>query len=204
MDQLTGITVTGVGVVAATPDEADLSFGVEAQAVNAQEALSRNGLAARRLITTLKDAGVAEADLRTEQVSVHPHHGQDGKLTGFTARNAVRATIRDLEAAGAVVEAAVTAGATDVHGPFVAVSNQDELYRSAFAAAFADARAKAEGLAALAGVGLGHVVAIVEGGAAAQPRFARAETLAAAPPIEAGTQEIRASLTVTFAIGDAA
>jgi uncharacterized protein YggE len=195
-----GITVTGVGVVAATPDEADIAFGVEAQAVNAQEALSRNGLAARRLISALKEAGVADADLRTEQVTVHPHHGQEGKLTGFTARNAVRATLRDLESAGAVVEAAVTAGATDVHGPFVAVSNQDELYRSAFEAAFADARAKAEGLAVLAGVGLGPVAAIVEGGAGAQPFFARAETLAAAPPIEAGTQEIRASLTITFAI----
>jgi uncharacterized protein YggE len=96
----------------------------------------------------------------------------------------------------------VKAGADTVSGPSLSVANRDEAYRAALKDAFADARAKAETLAAAAGVSLGEVTAIVEG---SQPHvlYATAErTLDAQTPIEPGSEEITAVVTVTFSLRD--
>jgi uncharacterized protein YggE len=61
------------------------------------------------------------------------------------------------------------------------------------------ARAKAETLATASGSTLGNITAIVEsGGAVPMPLTGAKE---AAAPIEPGTQEIQATVTVTYAIG---
>jgi hypothetical protein len=97
----------------------------------------------------------------------------------------------------------VEAGANQIYGPTLRVSDSRAQYRAAADAAFDDARAHAEALAAKAGVTLGGPIAIVESGGS-PPVFAEGERLAAdaaqGVSIEPGTQEIGATLTVTFAI----
>jgi uncharacterized protein YggE len=198
----TGITVTGVGTVSGRPDQADFSFGVETQGQTANEALSKNTEAVQKVIEAVKGAGVQANDIQTQQVSVYPRYSENGQsITGYTATNSVNAKIRDLASSGAVVEAAVSAGANQVSGPIFSISDQNTLYKGALDDAYADARAKAEKIAAVTGVGLGAVVNVVEGGTSPQPFFAGGDQGAeAAPPIEPGLQDIQASLTVTFAI----
>jgi hypothetical protein len=145
-------------------------------------------------------------DLRTEQVSVYPRTSSDGlSVTGYDASNTVRATIRGLERAGAVVDAASEAGANQIYGPSLTVSDAAAQYRSAVDAAYDDARARAEAIAAKAGVALGAPVAIVEGGGGVGPvplaERAVASDAGADVPIEPGVQDVAATLTVTFAIG---
>ena len=101
--------------------------------------------------------------------------------------------------AGDVVDAAVGAGANQVSGPDLLVSDQDAAYRAALKAAVADARSKAEALAGAAGSTLGKITAIVEGGGAMPLPATGARDVAV--PIEPGTQEIQASVSVTFALG---
>jgi uncharacterized protein YggE len=114
----------------------------------------------------------------------------------------VHATVRDLGKAGSVVDDAVKAGANQVYGPSLRVSDNRVQYRAAVDAAMDDARARAEALAARAGVTLGGPVAIVEsGGGYPVPMYDRAAGAAeAAVPIEPGIDQISAMLTVTFAI----
>jgi uncharacterized protein YggE len=88
-----------------------------------------------------------------------------------------------------------------VYGPSLSRSDQAAVYRSALRAAYADARAKAQALAEAAGVTLGAMTATVEGGGASMPMplaAGRAEDAKAA--VEPGTQEIQASVAVTFAV----
>jgi uncharacterized protein len=200
-----GITVVGSGTARAVPDVADWSFGVQTTGENAAAALAANSAAMQDLVAALRDSGVAEDDLRTEQVSVYPRMSEDGRaVVGYDAANTVRATIRELDQAGATVDAAVAAGANQVYGPTLTLSDSKEQYRAAVEAAFADARARAEAIAAQAGVSLGSPVAIVEGGGGAVTpgfdRAAAAEAAVADVPIQAGTQEVVATLTVTFAV----
>jgi len=199
-----GITVVGTGSVTTTPDTAEWSFGVQTSAETAEAALSANSEAMKRVVASLTDAGVSGDDLQTEQVSVWPRTGDDGvAIVGYDASNTVRATVRDLDRAGGIVDAAVAAGANQVYGPSLTVSDADAQYQAAVDAAFDDARARAEAIAEKAGVTLGAPVAIVEGGGGVPVPYYRgavAEAAAADVAVEPGTQDVGASLTVTFAI----
>lgn len=201
---LPGITVVGSGTARTVPDVADWSFGVQSDAETASAALNAAGEATRRIVGALRDAGIGKDDLQTEQVSLYPRTTDDGRaVIGYTASSTVHATVKDLGKAGSVVDAAVEAGANQIYGPTLRVSDSRAQYRAAADAAFDDARAHAEALAAKAGVTLGGPIAIVESGGA-PPVFAEGERLAAdaaqGVSIEPGTQEIGATLTVTFAI----
>jgi len=199
---VTGITVTGSGSVRGTPDRADFSFGVETQGQTSAEALDANSAAVQKVIDAVKGAGVAAGDIQTQQVSVSPRYGENGQtIVGYSATNSVNATIRDLAQAGAVVEAAVAAGANQVYGPTFSISDQTGLYGDALEKALDDARTKAATIAKAAGVGLGSIVNVVEGGQAGPPVPMAEAAADAGVPIEVGQQEIVATLTVTFAIG---
>ena len=196
-----GITVAGTGSVKVAPDVAEWSFGVQASADTAAAALADATEATERVVAALREAGVAQDDLRTEQVSVYPRTGEDGlSVTGYDASNTVRATIRDLDRAGPTLDAAVAAGANQVYGPSLTVSDAESQYADAVDAAFDDARARAEAIAEKAGVTLGAPIAIVEGGGGGGVVYEAADAAAADAGIEPGTQDVGATLTVTFAI----
>jgi uncharacterized protein len=194
------VTVTGSGSVTTVPDRASFDFTVDTQAPTAQAALARNAAAAAAMIAAIKNAGVADADLQTGQVSLSPRMNDAGTdVLGYTASNTVTASIA-LAKAGALVDAAVGAGATGVSGPMLTRSDSDALYDKALQAAVANAAGKAKTLATTAGLSLGGVQTMVEG--SQQPVvFAAGKMDATAPtPIEAGTQTIDATVTVTYSL----
>jgi uncharacterized protein YggE len=198
-----GITVNGVGSVNSVPDEAQMSFGVQTSASTSREALARNSSEMRRVLAALKAAGIAEKDIKTQDVSVWPEYDTTGgDAEGYTARNSVSVTIHDLDQAGAVIEAATRAGANEVSGPMLSPSAREQLEAKALEAAVANAHKKAAALAKAAGVGLGRVTAMVEGGGTPGPVVYEAAALRSAKdvPIQPGQENVQASVTVTFAI----
>jgi uncharacterized protein YggE len=196
----TTITVTGNGTVDATPDRASFNFGVTSQALTAAAALGRNASEARAIIDALKRAGIDSSDIQTTQVSLWPQTSSDGRrITGYQASNSVQVTAA-LGRAGGLVDAAVRAGANNVDGPSLDTADKAGLYGQALQKALADAKTKAQALADGVGLTLGTALKVREGGNGAQPMplFAAARD-ASAPPIEAGTLQIQASVTVTYA-----
>ena len=138
------LTVVGSGSVLTVPDTAGFSFGVVTRAKTAAAALAANASAAGAVVEALKRAGVAAADLQTQQVSLQPRYDDNGAaIVGYDAQTSVAATLRSLAKAGAVVDAAVAAGADQVSGPTLTSAAREALYRQALAAAYADAKAKA-------------------------------------------------------------
>lgn len=196
-----GITVTGVGHAQAVPDEAEFSLGITTKGESARAALTANSARMHELIAALKNAGVASKDVKTQDVSVGPSYEERG---GYVARNSVSVHIRDLKQAGTVLDAASRAGANEVYGPNLSRSDRDAVEAKALADAMANARSRANALAKAAGKPLGDVTAIVEnGGPEPGPIYAMAERATAdqKAPIEPGTDDITAVVTVTFAIG---
>ena len=195
------ITVNGTGSVTAVPDRAEWSFGVQTEAATASEALRRNGTAMNTLLDALKAAGIPASDLKTEQVSIFPRTSPEGtEIVGYTASNSVRAVVKDIAKAGAIVDAATEAGANNVYGPTLTVSDAEAIYDQALDKAFAKAKAKAERIAATAGASLGQVVSIQESGIQGPvplPATGGADQ-AASTPVQPGTTEIQGTLTVTF------
>ena len=196
-----GITVTGVGRVNTVPDEAEFSLGITTNGRTARGALSANSERMRALIDALKAAGVAERDIQTQDVGVGSGYDADGRSDEFVATNNVSVLIRDLDRAGAVLDAAARAGANNVYGPSLTRSNREGLEAKALEDAVANARKRAGTLADAAGVDLGAVTAISETASEMYGEMAfRAIDASSSPPIEKGTQEIQASVRVTFAI----
>jgi uncharacterized protein len=196
-----GITVVGTGSLETVPDVSEWTFGVHSRAETAQAALRESSVETKRLLAVLKGAGIAKGDLRTEQVSLWPDMREGGTIVGYTASNSVHATIRRMEKAGAVVDAAVAAGANEVYGPSFSVSDTRARFDEAAAKAYDDAFRKAEALARRAGVTLGRPVAIAEvSGGNVYEGFVFNKAAASDVPVEPGKQEVQVSLTVTFAI----
>lgn len=202
-DPAGGITVNGTGTVKSVPNEAEFTLGVQTQGQTAREALSANSQRMGRVLAAISSAGVAKADVKTQDVSVSPSYSDKGKTDGYTAHNSVLVTIRQLDKAGSVLDAASGAGANEVYGPTLTRSDQEALQAKALGSAVDDARAKAQALAKAAGVRLGAVTAITEGADASPVPYldsVRMKASASDAPIEPGTQDIQASVTVTFAI----
>jgi len=191
------ITATGTGSVSATPADAQLSFGVESRSSTAQGALTANGAAMRKVIAALRAAGAR--DLATQWVGVSPFTQDDGTTAGYSVSNSVSATIA-VDRAGALIDAAVGAGANQVSGPDLSAADAKRLYEQALGSAVDDARAHAETLAKAAGRSLGAVTAIVEGGGSEPMPMYRAAADAGSTPIIGGQQETTATVTVTFAL----
>lgn len=197
-----GITVVGVGTVETVPDEAEFTLGVTTEGSTARAALLENAARMRRVLAALEAAGIARRDIKTQDVSVGVYD-RDGSASQYGARNSVSVRIRDLDRAGAVLDAASGAGANELYGPSLTRSDREQLEASALQSAVKHARQRAKALAEAAGVDLGRVTAIREssdGGPV--PMYAAAERAKGdlGAPIEAGTEEIQASVTVTFAI----
>jgi uncharacterized protein len=194
------VTVTGSGSVTTVPDRASFDFTVETQAATAQAALAKNASAATAMIAAIKNAGVTDADVQTGQVALAPRMNDAGTdVLGYTASNTVSASIA-LAKAGALVDAAVGAGATGVSGPMLTRSDSDALYDKALQAAVANAADKAKTLATAAGLSLGGVQTMVEGSQQPVVFAAGKMDATASTPIEAGTQEIDATVTVTYSL----
>jgi uncharacterized protein YggE len=202
-DDVRRVTVAGMGSVESVPDVATFGFGVSTRSATAKEALDGNAAQTRRVISALRAAGVSAKDIRTEQVSLTPQFDENGRtVVGYTATNSVNAKIDDLGDAGSVVDEAVGAGANQVDGPALSREDQSALYRKALESAVAEARRKAEALADASGASVGRVLTIVEQGTGGGPEpIYYAQAMMArdgATPIEPGTEQIEAHVTVTF------
>jgi hypothetical protein len=199
-----GVTVTGTASVSSVPNQASFSFGVSSTAATARQAMVENARKARQVIAALLAAGVAKADLQTQDVTVGPSWNDEGKPDGFAAHSSVAAKVRNVARAGAVIDAAVAAGATETSGPSFDHSDRDELYQSALRRAFVDARAKGKTLAAEAGVSLGRVLSIEETAVEPQAPVSYATEMAlksSDTPVEPGTEELHATVSVRFSLG---
>jgi uncharacterized protein len=194
------ITVTATGTIERAPDRAQLGFAVVTRADTAKQVLAANSADTRRMVDALTRAGIEAKSIQTQDVSLDPHFTENGsRIDGYTARNSVAVT-SPIGKAGAVIDAAVLAGANEISGPSLSISDRDRLYRDALKDGIRAAREKAMAIAQAAGVQVGAVTNVVENGSEPQPYAYQAVRLAASTPIEPGTQKIEADVTVTFAI----
>jgi uncharacterized protein len=202
------ITVTGTGRASVRPDLADLRLGVTITAPTVESARSATSSTLAAVIARLKAAGIEDRDLQTSIVSVSPQYdysreGAPPRLAGYTFSNLVAAVIRDVERVGEAIDAALTAGATNVDRIDFRAADQSAAKAEAREAAVADARAKAETYAAAAGVAIAGVAAIVESGTPIPYPGPFAERMAfaakdASTPIEPGTNEVTATVTIAY------
>jgi uncharacterized protein YggE len=205
-----GINVSGQGKVTGKPDTLSVNLGVSLLRPTVDQATADAATLATAIIDAFKGAGVAEDDIQTANYNIYPEYDYSGtqqRLLGYRVTNEVRVKIRNLDNAGATIDAATAAGgdATVINSLAFSIEDNAELLQMARTAAWADAEAKARQLAQLAGLELGSASSITESISYDTPPIyyerAAADQAGASTPIESGTQDVIINIQVTFRIG---
>lgn len=194
------VQVSASGRADSRPDEARFTVGVETIAPTARAASAQNSATFNKVAAALQRLGVKEDDLQTRSITLSridygPNRGR------FQANNLIDVKVRDIKRAGEAIAAITEAGANVLSGPNLRVSDPENAARSAYAAAYRAARARAEAYARAAGLKVKRVVAIRDGGESGgtpPPYYeeavdAQARTVApvAAPPVQAASAPAR-------------
>jgi uncharacterized protein len=162
------ITAGGRGEVRLAPSYAYVLVGVTTQSQNAGETASENAKRTAATISAMRALGLTEQQVTTSGYSLSPTYeypkNSQPKLAGFTARNSVRAEVRHLEDLGKVIDAAVSAGATDISSIQFLASTTVDARQNALADAVKNARDEAAAIARAAGGTLGRLIAVNSGG----------------------------------------
>lgn len=207
-----GITVTGVGRVKGRPDTLVLTMGVSVKRPTVAEALDQASASADRVLAALRDGGVVDEDLQTRDYSINQEfvypEGAPPVPDGFRVTSTVEARLRDLDAAGEVIDAAVRAGGDDTRLQGIAFDLEEDtaLLAEARTEAFEDALARAERLAELSGSRLGPPEFVSEGDGSSVPTpwageeaaFAAMDDSARTMAIESGQVEGTVQVVVRF------
>jgi uncharacterized protein YggE len=198
------VSTNGIAIVRSAPDEALVTLGVHTDAASAQEAMQGNAERMEDLVQALMDAGLDRNDLATATISLYPRWNDTGsEIVGFTAENQITATVTNMDRVGAIIDAGVRAGANLTGGITFRVSNGNESSDRALTEAVADAKRKAELLAATGGDELGVVLNITESGSSVPPPVFYGEagvTADAATPILPPTLETQVSVSVVWSL----
>jgi len=201
---VSSIRVTGDARVTAKPDRVQIDIGVTTRAAQSQDAASQN----------VRKAAGPTAVLKTVSYSLNPNYqyhpnGGEPTIEGYTALNVVQVTLDELGKIGAVIDAATQAGANHVQGIQFTLRDQDAVRAEALREAALRARAEADVLAAALGLKVLRVLSVEENSPRVVPvrvyGGAPRAMAAAAPatPVEAGTLDVTADVTLSVEVGPA-
>jgi uncharacterized protein len=196
------VEVTGSGSASAVPDVVRLDVGVRCEGGNVSAALADAGARAAALGEAARDHGITAADLQTSGAGVHPRHDREGTtVLGYTAYQSLKVTVRDTGRVSDLVQAfsGVAGNALTVDRISLEIADPAPLLVAAREAAFANARAKAEQYAGLAGRELGKVEwlsDVVQSGP--QPRYELMAAKAGGVPVELGENSVTATVAVRW------
>jgi uncharacterized protein YggE len=204
------IVTVGRSTVKVAPDRAFVTVATEALAASpgaAQQQIARSMTAVRAAV---KAAGIADDAVRTVAYGLQEDADyQNGKRVprGYRARNTIEVRVDEIARIGDVIDASVKAGANAVSDIRFDLKERASVEREALKKAVADARGRAEAMAAGAGVTLGPIVRIDEQGQPAPvPRPVQMMAMRAAAadvpetPVSAGEIEVDATVTLTVSI----
>lgn len=165
------------------------------------------------LLTSLKEFGIAEGDLKTQNLSVYeieePLFRGDQIVqqvnSVWQANNTVEIKLRDPARSSELTDLLAASGATNVYGPMFQLDVAGNPEDALIADAIENAREKAAQVAASSGQKLGGIVNVSEGGAGGSIIYPtammdRAQSGGGGAPTEPGTSQISKSVTVTFSL----
>lgn len=189
------VTVTGHGSSHAVPDAALVRVGAVQRGDGVAEAYAAL-TATAVLLVEVAERHVAPRDVGSTGISVWPWHDHQGRPAGYEARHSYALRCRDLDEAGALLADLVgrVGDALVVDSIGLEVTDDSVAAAAAREAAYDDARERAGALATLAGLGLGAVQSVSEGGSGAVPAGAPRMALASR---EAGLAPGEATVTTS-------
>ena len=198
------ISMSGHGETRAAPDMAQITAGVTTNAATAAQALAANSVRMKAVFAALQKLGIPDKNIQTVNFSVSPQYATGNneapRLTGYQVNNDVTVRLEDVSRLGAALDALVGAGANQMNGISFDIREPAPLLEKARIQAIADARARAETYAKAAGISLGPILSISEGGGEIRPLRSPMAFAAKQVPVAPGEQGVTADVSVVWEI----
>jgi len=204
------VVALGHALIERAPDRAFVTFSTETRGAKPDDVQKQNAAAMTRVQDAVTRARVPADAVRTLGFNLQEEFDwTNGKRIsrGYTASNSVEVRVDDLTTLGALMDAAVQAGATGVSAVRFDLKDRAAAEREALRLAVADARARADAAAAGANTRVVGIVRIEESGAPRGPVPMPMMRMAMAAPAQApdtpmapGQIGIEASVTLTAAL----
>jgi len=204
------VTVSGQAQSVVKNQIAGFSAGVTVSNNDKATAVNEVNSKMTVLVKAVKDFGIKEADIQTQQASVYQDNfwyvegGVSKSRKGqWTANNSIEITLRNVDRAQQLTDLLNTSGATNVYGPNFRMDDTNQAEKSLYAVAMKDAMDKADIIARASGRKLGRVLTVSDNGSSSNivyPMMARTDMAGGAvpAPVEAGSTTLTKNLTVSF------
>jgi uncharacterized protein YggE len=202
--------VTGVGTIEREPERANILLAVESLESTARQASQANATKMDAVLVALRRLGIMPPRVKTISYYLRPEYaadrgGREPRIVGYRAVNMVQVRVDTITRVGAVIDAAIGAGANRVANLSFELRDPDAARIEALRIAVSKARAEAQAIAAAAGQRLGPPLTIHS---SYQPipymdmQRGMAEMAAAVPapptPIEPGMVSLMATVSIAY------
>jgi hypothetical protein len=202
-------TITVSGMAESEEKNQIASFYVGATAQNSEKQLAVDEVNTKisEITTKLKEFGIAEADIQTQNVSIFQDQEQytEGGVQRFRpglwrANNSLNITVRDISKSSDLITILADSGLTDVSGPNFRMDDTAQAETALLTEAVQNARAKADLIAEEQNKRVYKVLSIVEGssGGSLYPVLMDRAMGGGGNPIEPGSSTVSSTVTVTF------
>lgn len=203
------VTVTGEAKSQIKSQIANYGAGVNAVNDNKDTAISEVNGKITAIITALKNFGIADKDIKTQNLSVYQqqeNYYEDGRQKlrpgQWNVNNSLDITLRNIDQAPALADLLTKTGATNVYGPNFMVDNTTSAQNELLGEAMKDALIKAEIIARASDKKVGEVVSVTEGSSAVGffPMSAVKDGAGGGggAPVQPGSQTVQKNVTVVY------
>lgn len=187
------------------PDQVEIGAGVTTEAATAVEAMRLNAEQMSRVVDRIRALGIAADDVQTTGINLNAAYDyESGRpvFRGYQASNRVSVLMRKVERTGPVLDALVTAGATDLSGPSFSMADDTAAQAQARKAAVDKAAKMAREYAEWNGYTGVRVLKISEGVSGGMPmpmmRTVAMESAAPATPVQPGLVGTSVTVSITY------
>jgi len=207
------VTVTGEAKTTQKNQIASFNAGVNVIKEKKEEAVAEANQKMDALIKAVKDFGIPEKDIETQNMSVYQQQEQiysgvrtptTNKASQWVVNNSIAITLRDTNKVNDLANLLNTSGANNVYGPNFRMDDTNEIEKTLYNEAIEDAKEKATLIAKASGRKLGKVVTVNDNGVSGSvyPVYALKSSadsgMGGGAVAEPGSATINKSMTVVF------
>jgi uncharacterized protein YggE len=195
------MSISGTGVINVMTDQATVILGVYTQDKTAGTAIDENAALMTAVISSLKQLGFTDDDMKTTSYGVTPTYNWEiNAVVGYQVTNMIELKIKDLKKVGPAIDAAAAAGANRVDSISFGISDEtaQAMKLQAYTAAINDAKAKSDVITSGLGVKVAGIQSISE--SSYYPYIAYRSDAAYESSGKASTPVLKGNLSVTVTL----
>lgn len=209
----TDFSVTGEGIVAVAPDQAEISLGIIVNDTSVKSAQTKANSQIETVKTSLKSLGIKNEDIKTISYNINPNYdytSTNRAIKDYTVNITLNIKVTELNKVGEVIDAGTAGGLNTINNLQFSLKDRQKALDQARELAVDNAKRQAEITSKTAGISLGKIIYYSEyeqgsdsylhsyDANSLKSGIGGSEPAVAQTDINPGSGEIKLSVTLTY------